>query len=277
MNVKTKVRLITLFACAIVLIVLVSAAIQLLSVYGGAIFSMPTVKEAKARAYARANRTCEKGRVVFLGDSITEMYRLNDYYYGIPTYNRGIGGDITSHMASRLESNALVIEPSALVLLGGVNDLRAGISPEEIAQHMRAMIEQTQQRNPDCAIVLISVYPVNPQVDFIEGKNIVKLKDNQSVEALNELLRELAREKSVAYADVYPYLLDDAQSVLKEEYTLDGLHLTAQGYAAATRVVLPILEGALAERASAASFESEWIEPALERFADCRSAYFAAA
>ena len=60
-------------------------------------------------------------RVVFLGDSITDGWELNQFFPGKPFINRGIGGQITGQMLGRMRADVLALEPEAMVLLYGLD------------------------------------------------------------------------------------------------------------------------------------------------------------
>ncbi|MEZ5396580.1 MAG: GDSL-type esterase/lipase family protein [Bryobacterales bacterium] len=96
------------------------------------------------KRYSEANATDgeatpEQQRVVFLGDSITDGWQLNQYFPGKPYLNRGIGGQITGQMLGRLKADVLDRKPRVVVLLGGTNDLARGV-PIDAIQNNIAMI-----------------------------------------------------------------------------------------------------------------------------------------
>src|SRR6202042_3682931 len=68
-----------------------------------------------------------KPRVVFLGDSITDFWRLNEYFPDRDFVNRGISGQITSQMLGRMKADVLDLHPEAVVILAGTNDLARDI------------------------------------------------------------------------------------------------------------------------------------------------------
>ena len=81
--------------------------------------------------YADANRRLppdpRNPRVVFLGDSITDLWRLNEYFPDRDFVNRGISGQITGEMLARIKADVLDLHPEAMLILGGTNDLARGI------------------------------------------------------------------------------------------------------------------------------------------------------
>ncbi len=96
---------------AIVVIIVVSSYFV---IYGANGVTMLKDKEKKAASYANANADVEHGKVIFLGDSITEMCNLDKYYPTLGAVNRGISGDSTQGMLDRLESNVISISPQNL-------------------------------------------------------------------------------------------------------------------------------------------------------------------
>ena len=82
--------------------------------------------------YAEANRKLGapqpgKPRVVFLGDSITDLWRLNEYFPDRDFVNRGISGQIACQMLGRMKADVIDLHPAAVVILAGTNDLARGI------------------------------------------------------------------------------------------------------------------------------------------------------
>ena len=64
--------------------------------------------------------------MVFFGDSITDFWRLNEYFPGKDYVNRGISGQVTSEMLGRMKEDVIDLRPKAMILLAGTNDLARG-------------------------------------------------------------------------------------------------------------------------------------------------------
>ena len=75
-----------------------------------------------------AARRASKPRVVFMGDSITDFWRLNEYFPDRDFVNRGISGQITGEMLGRMKADVLDLHPEAVLILAGTNDLARGIT-----------------------------------------------------------------------------------------------------------------------------------------------------
>src|SRR6187455_3098977 len=56
-------------------------------------------------------------RVVFMGDSITDGWKLNEYFPGQPYINRGISGQTTPQMLLRFRPDVIDLKPKVVVLL----------------------------------------------------------------------------------------------------------------------------------------------------------------
>ena len=184
---------------------------------------------------------------MFAGDSITENYKVGEFYAdytartGQLIYNRGIGGDTSGELLARWD-DVLALRPSRLVLLIGTNDLARGIAPEVVAGNVRDMVVRARAAAPDAVIVLQAVYPINPGLTSGIGRLVLKGRKNpETIAALNDLLRRVAQDHDVRWLDLTPDLAD-ATGALNPAYSYDGLHLNTAGYEVVTPRVLPLLE-----------------------------------
>src|SRR6185369_11198440 len=91
----------------------------------------------------------------------------------------------------------------------------------------RKIILRFQKESPSTTVYLESILPVNP--DF---KGFPQHYDkNDHVVSTNALLKKVAAETNVHFVDTYTFFCDENKK-LKKEYTLEGLHINAQGYEA---------------------------------------------
>jgi hypothetical protein len=87
------------------------------------------------------------GRVVFLGDSITELWKLDKFFPGKPYVNRGIGGQTTAQMLTRMFQDVIDLQPAAVILLAGTNDVAHNNGPETarmVEENIEAITELAQ-------------------------------------------------------------------------------------------------------------------------------------
>lgn len=164
-----------------------------------------------------------------LGDSITagcewrELFRRND------VYNRGIGNDTTVGVLHRI-STVTRMRPSAVFLMIGTNDAQtAGLSPEESAQNIRLIIQRIHTESPGTHVYLESLLPSKQP------------KKNLWVSAANKLLRNVAGATGAEWVDLYPLFAIPGTDVIQDQYTVDGLHLSAEGYDVWLRRIRPAL------------------------------------
>lgn len=177
-------------------------------------------------------------RVVFLGDSITDMWKLADYFPGKPYVNRGISGQTTPQMLVRAYRDVINLHPSVLVILAGTNDIARNTGPqtlEMIQDNFRAITELAQAHK--IKIVLCSLTPVS---DYTARKQTPQ-RPPADILLLNEWLKQYAQEIRAGFADYYTALAD-GNGFLKEGHSGDGLHPNDKGYALMTPIVQAAIE-----------------------------------
>jgi lysophospholipase L1-like esterase len=207
---------------------------------------------AQLGRYRDANRTVaspgkEEARVVFMGDSITDMWALpqfGGFFPGKPYLDRGIGGQTTPQMVLRFRSDVIALQPQVVVILAGTNDIAGNtgtMTLEETEGNLATMSELA--RAHDIRVVLSSVMPVS-DITNAEGKLIVQTEKRpaEKILALNEWIKKYAAENGHSYVDYYSATVDE-KGLLKRTITNDGLHPNAQGYA----VMAPLAEKAIQE------------------------------
>ena len=164
------------------------------------------------------------GRVIFLGNSITQGGDWAKLTGDSTVINRGIGADITFGLRSRL-ADVTKRKPSRLFILIGINDISKDIPDAVIAAQYRALVDSVKSQSPQTKIFVQSILPLNPTV-----KNFPQHYDKQErVVAVNVLIRRMARETGATYVDLWPIFVD-RQNRLDASLTGDGLHLNQQGY-----------------------------------------------
>ena len=165
--------------------------------------------------------------IVFLGNSITDGGEWAELFNNRHVKNRGISGDRSGWLLDRLDP-IVGGHPKKLFLMIGVNDLAAGVSPDEIVANVARLIDRFQSESRWTKIYVQSILPVNGVDTKAKPKNHWK-KGAEIIET-NKLLETLCEgRKNVMYVDVYSALVDE-KGMLDKQYTNDGLHLTGEGY-----------------------------------------------
>jgi lysophospholipase L1-like esterase len=196
--------------------------------------------------YAEANAALGppqpgRPRVAFLGDSITDGWRLNEYFADRDFVNRGIGGQITGEMLGRTKADVLDLNPAAVLVLAGTNDLARGV-PQRTVQNNLAMIARLAEAS-GVKVLLASVLPVS---DYHKDKNpqyeMTRRRPPGAILELNQWIQKLCRERGYVYVDYFSAMVDGA-GFLKAELADDGLHPNSAGY----RVMAPVAEAAIGQ------------------------------
>ena len=223
-----------------VVILLITAFGAVYGVYGWAFITTQPVKEYKAEMYAKASKDAPKGGVVFLGDSLTEMYDLSEHYPDLKVYNRGISGDTTDHMLERLESNVIALSPDVVVFLGGCNDIRHGVPVSEVIENISKILGALKTKLPDMPVIVQSLYPINTESSGI-FKNTPGQATVEKLREANVLLEALCADSGVTFVDMYSMFADESGNIRSEYVLPDGLHLRPFAYHKVTARLKPII------------------------------------
>ena len=180
-------------------------------------------------------------RVVFFGDSITDSWKLNEFFPGKPYVNRGISGQTTSQMLVRFRQDVIELQPRAVVILAGTNDIAGNtgpISEDDIEKNYATMAELAKAH--DIRVVFASVLPVHNYTP--QSKELFESRHPHDILALNTWLEDYCAENGLVYLDYFEKMVDD-QGLLKRELADDGLHPNLAGY----KVMAPLAEVAIAK------------------------------
>jgi lysophospholipase L1-like esterase len=165
-----------------------------------------------------------KGKIIFLGNSITEGGQWHQLTDNDSRINRGIGGDVTFGILNRLD-DIIVREPAKLFILIGINDISKDFPDAVIINNYKKIIQEIKSKTPSTKIYVQSLLPVNP----LYPKFPQHYDKSSHVLSVNKLLKDLAASEKVSFIDLYPLFLDK-QNLLDAKLTSDGLHLNAEGY-----------------------------------------------
>ena len=180
-----------------------------------------------------------KGQIVFIGDSITDLYPLDDYYADLDkaVYNRGISGDTTQGVLDRLKISLYDVAPQIVVLMIGVNDINGGKTNEYIADNYGKILSDIKTNLPSSEVFCVSVLPMNTTVGL--SAEDVKAR-NEQISSLNERITALAVDRGYAFVDLNA-AVRNGDGTLIVNYSDDGLHLNANGFAVWTATIKPLL------------------------------------
>jgi lysophospholipase L1-like esterase len=189
---------------------------------------------------ALASQTASENRVIFIGDSITDYWKLADYFPGKPYLNRGIDGQTTPQMLVRFRQNVIDLHPQVLVVLAGTNDV-AGVTGhtrnEDIEANYASMAELARAHK--IHVVFSSLLPVYNYTE--DSKESFALRPAERILALNRWLKDYCSKNGFVYLDYFSALVDD-HGMMKRDLSDDGLHPNPAGY----KLMAPLAEKAIA-------------------------------
>jgi lysophospholipase L1-like esterase len=206
------------------------------------------------KRYAEANsKLPEAGgklpRVVFLGDSITDFWRLNEYFTGRDFVNRGISGQTTTQMLGRFLQDVAGLHPKAVLVLAGTNDIARGISVNGIEDNLTMIGDLAKAHG--IKPLFASILPVS---DYHKGEDpryeMTKTRPLAAIQQVNLWMKEYCRREGFTFVDYYAAMVD-ANGQLPADEADDGLHPNAKGYRVMSPVALQAIDRVLATGAEA--------------------------
>src|ERR1700730_11984913 len=183
----------------------------------------------------------DENRVVFFGDSITDIWKLEDYFPGKPYVNRGIGGQTTPQMLVRFRQDVIDLHPKVVVILAGTNDIAGNTGPmtlENIEANYSSLAELARVHN--IRVVFSSVLPVHNYTP--KSQDFFAQRPPEKILALNRWLQDYCAANALVYLDYFTPIVDD-KGLLKRDLAEDGLHPNPAGY----KMMEPLAEAAIAK------------------------------
>jgi lysophospholipase L1-like esterase len=177
---------------------------------------------------------------VFFGDSITDLWHLDEYFPGKLYINRGIGGQTTPQMLVRFRQDVIDLHPKVVVILAGTNDIAGNTGPmrlEDIEANYASLAELA--RAHDIKVIYSSVLPVHNYTP--RSQDMFAQRSPTKILELNRWLQNyVAAHTDCLYLDYFAAMVDD-KGLLKRDLAEDGLHPNAAGY----KIMVPLAEAAI--------------------------------
>lgn len=199
-------------------------------------------QQDKVNRFRILNQSAKKGETLFTGSSLMEQFPINELKqaFGIDAiiYNRGIGGFTTDDMLNYMDEQIFGTEPSRIFINIGTNDIGMPMTTfAENLEHMltnyRQILTQIKERLPQADVYLMAYYPVNETAPGEDAAEYLKYmfinRTNENILTANKAVEKLAEEFGCHYIDVNDGLADE-DGRLKKEYTIEGIHMYANGY-----------------------------------------------
>ena len=195
-------------------------------------------REEKYEKFEAENRALgEDGvDVIFLGDSLTDGCDIARYYPEFQALNRGIGGDRTYDVLDRMKVSVYDAKPKVVALLIGGNNVLGSYNLKQTATEYEEILKGIQGTLPETRVVVLSLTSMGGQC----------AAKNPEAALLNYKIKDLAEKYGYTFVDVFTPLFDPEKMEIRAEYTLDGAHLTDEGYRVLSANVKPAIADALA-------------------------------
>lgn len=194
-------------------------------------------QQEKLERFRVLNRNVRKGEILFTGSSLMEQFPINELLMtnGMDQviYNRGIGGFTTTDMLEYMEEMVFGTEPSRIFINIGTNDIGSpDYRLEALLERYEEIISRIRERLPEAEITMMAYYPVNETDKVPEGewgKTAFVTRTNENIAIANKAVEKLAAKKGCRFINVNEGLTDE-RGKLKKEFTIEGIHMYANGY-----------------------------------------------
>ncbi|MDY5022572.1 MAG: GDSL-type esterase/lipase family protein [Blautia sp.] len=205
-------------------------------------------KQDKIERFKRLNQFVKPGQILFAGSSLMEQFPiyefLQDFNLPLTIYNRGVGGYTTTELMENMEPCIYALKPAHIFINIGTNDMNeVDYTCEGLIENYRRILEGIRKNLPDTKLYLLSYYPVNPSAAKNDPvmQEVLKIRTNARISEANKAVAALAEELRATYLDVNAGITDENGN-LKEEYTIEGMHMYANGYKPVFDTLRPVLE-----------------------------------
>jgi len=200
---------------------------------------------AHLKKYEQSNSELKKindpNRVVFMGNSITEGWSNfdKDFFINNPFINRGIGGQTTPQMLIRFIPDVVNLNPKAVVILAGINDIAENTGPitlENISENIISMAEIAKANG-----IKVLICTTLPAIDFPWSPG---MEPGPKVIKLNSILKVYCDSNDITYVDYFSAMSDEKGGLKVPEYTTadDLVHPNLAGYKVMEKIILKALK-----------------------------------
>lgn len=198
---------------------------------------MKREQQDRLARYRVLNQGAKKGEILFTGSSLMEQFPINELLMtnGMNQiiYNRGIGGFTTTDMLENMEEMVFGTQPSRIFINIGTNDIGSpDYRLEALMERYEEIILKIRERLPETEITMMAYYPVNetdklPDTEW--AKTMFVTRTNGNIAIANAAVEKLAEKLGCRFINVNQGLTDE-NGKLRKEFTVEGIHMYANGY-----------------------------------------------
>lgn len=165
--------------------------------------------------------------IVFAGDSLIAGNNWDEMLPEKTTRNRGISGDTVIGLKNRIAEIAKT-NPKATIIQIGINDLISGKDIKDVNSEYKDLVDSYLDNQENANLILMMTFPINEDIysRYYPSSGL----NNNKIQSFKTLMKSTFENyDNVRMLDISKKLVDKNGN-LKENYTVDGLHLTAGGY-----------------------------------------------
>jgi len=163
--------------------------------------------------------------IVFVGNSLTENGKWNEYFPGQKIVNRGIIGDEALGIYDRLYQ-ILPGKPKKIFLQTGANDISHDLPVDSIVKRVAMIIDKIREESPETRLYLQGSLPINES--FNRYQKMTGKTDE--LPQLSKQLEQLAASRNIVFINLFPLFIQPGTNIMRKDLTNDGLHLKKEGY-----------------------------------------------
>jgi lysophospholipase L1-like esterase len=161
--------------------------------------------------------------IIMFGDSHTANAKWTELLPGKKVITIGFNGYTSDQLRNMLMLKVLPLKPEICFIQAGGNDINSRCFGKSIlTSNIQTMTDSLNKNN------------IRPVIQSLFNRTNSP-EYNQQVDSINVLLRELALKKNIAFLDINSRLID--KDGLKNEFTIDNIHLNQKGYTIWSEIV----------------------------------------
>lgn len=162
---------------------------------------------------------------LFVGDYSINRINFNDYdYHYVKSSDDNMS---TSDLVNNLNDRIYKYNPSHIFICIGINDLNDDKSNEEIIDNIGKIISGIKDNRGIAKIYIMSLYPINKNVDNYDDDILSDNINNKKISELNSKIKDLCKSENVNYIDMFSLL--EEKNNLNKDYTDNGIYLNEKG------------------------------------------------
>ena len=179
----------------------------------------------------------DSNSIIFLGNSLTQNFELAELLHNMNVKNRGINSDRISGVLNRL-GPIIETQPKKIFIEIGINDLGGDISKDSVVISYFHLLDTLQKECKTTKIYVQSLFPV--ENDRKANPTFCNPKVNANILEVNKALLKYAIQHHITFVDTYSKFESGGQ--LNPKYSIDGVHLTGEGYLLWAKILRPYVE-----------------------------------